>query len=67
MRKIFLESNPFYVLEVMPNEKRGSIISKAEEKAFFSDDNKCEEAQAKLLNPEKSRQNQRGAYKAQAS
>ena len=53
MRKIFLESNPFYVLEVMPNEKRGSIISKAEEKAFFSDDNECEEAQAKLLNPEK--------------
>ena len=53
MRKTFLEKNPFYILEVMPNEKRGAIISKAEEKAFFADDNECEDAQAKLLNPEK--------------
>ena len=53
MRKTFLEQNPFYILEVSPNEKRASIISKAEEKAFFSDSNECEEAQAKLLNPEK--------------
>lgn len=53
MRKIFLEQNPFYILEVSPNEKRASIISKAEEKAFFADGNECEEAQAKLLNPEK--------------
>lgn len=53
MRKTFLEQNPFYILEVSPNEKRASIISKAEEKAFFSDGNECEEAQAKLLNPEK--------------
>lgn len=53
MRKTFLEQNPFYILEVSPNEKRASIISKAEEKAFFADSNECEEAQAKLLNPEK--------------
>lgn len=53
MRKTFLEQNPFYILEVSPNEKRASIISKAEEKAFFADGNECEEAQAKLLNPEK--------------
>ena len=53
MKKNFLERNPFYILEVMPNEKRASIISKAEEKAFFADDNECEEAQTKLLNPEK--------------
>ena len=44
MRKTFLEQNPFYILEVSPNEKRASIISKAEEKAFFSDSNECEEA-----------------------
>ena len=48
MRKTFLEKNPFYILEVMPNEKRGAIISKAEEKAFFADDNECEDAQAIL-------------------
>ena len=53
MRKTFLEQNPFYILEVSPNEERASIISKAEEKAFFADGNECEEAQAKLLNPEK--------------
>lgn len=53
MRNTFLEQNPFYILEVSPNEKRASIISKAEEKAFFADGNECEEAQAKLLNPEK--------------
>ena len=49
----FLEQNPFYILEVSPEDKRTTIISKAEEKAFFMDGNACEEAQAKLLNPEK--------------
>ena len=53
MRNTFLEQNPFYILEVSPNEKRASIISKAEEKAFLADGNECEEAQTKLLNPEK--------------
>ena len=53
MRHTFLEQNPFYILEVSPEDKRTSIISKAEEKAFFADGNECEEAQAKLLNPEK--------------
>lgn len=53
MRDTFLEQNPFYILEVSPSEKRAAIISKAEEKAFFAEGNECEEAQAKLLNPEK--------------
>ena len=53
MQRTFLEKNPFYILEVMPGDKRASIISKAEEKAFFADGNECEEAQARLLNPEK--------------
>ena len=53
MQHTFLEQNPFYILEVSPEDKRALIISKAEEKAFFMDGNECEEAQAKLLNPEK--------------
>ena len=51
MQKTFLEKNPFYILEVMPGDKRATIISKAEEKAFFADGNECEEAQATLINP----------------
>lgn len=51
--KSVLINNPFFVLEVLPTDKRHTIISQAEEKAFFSDGNECEEAQAKLLNPEK--------------
>ena len=51
MQRTFLEKNPFYILEVMPGDKRASIISKAEEKAFFADGNECEEAQASLINP----------------
>lgn len=50
MQKIFLEKNPFYILEVLPGDKRASIISKAEEKTFFADGNECEEAQASLIN-----------------
>ena len=53
MHNTFLEKNPFYVLEVSPGDKRASIISKAEEKAFFDDSNACEEAQASLINPTK--------------
>ena len=53
MRNTFLEQNPFYILEVSPDEKRANIISKAEEKAFFADGNECEEAQAFLINPTK--------------
>ena len=51
MQRTFLEKNPFYILEVMPGDKRASIISKAEEKAFFANGNECEEAQASLINP----------------
>lgn len=51
MQKTFLEKNPFYILEVLPGDKRASIISKAEEKAFFADGNECDEAQASLINP----------------
>ena len=51
MRHTFLEKNPFYILEVSPGEKRASIIAKAEEKAFFSKGNECEEAQSSLINP----------------
>lgn len=51
MQETFLEKNPFYILEVTPGEKRASIISKAEEKAFFADGNEYEEAQSSLLNP----------------
>lgn len=51
MRHTFLEKNPFYILEVSPGEKRASIIAKAEEKAFFSEGNECEEAQSSLINP----------------
>lgn len=53
MRHTFLEQNPFYILEVSPSEKRASIMAKVEEKSFFSEGNECEEAQARLLNPEK--------------
>lgn len=49
----FLEKNPFFVLEVAPTDKRSTIISKAEEKAFFLEGNLCDEAQAGLLNPAK--------------
>lgn len=37
----------------MPGDKRATIISKAEEKAFFTESNEYEEAQLMLLNPEK--------------
>lgn len=47
----FLEKNPFFVLEASPTDKRATIISKAEEKAFFLEGNSCDEAQASLLNP----------------
>lgn len=53
MSKLFLEENPFYILEVSPCDKRTLIIQKAEEKSFFADDNSCEAAQTILLNPEK--------------
>lgn len=53
MQNLFLEKNPFYILEASPYDKRANIISKAEEKAFFTDSGICEEAQAKLLHPEK--------------
>lgn len=45
-----LVNNPFYVLEVAPTDTRATIISKAEEKAFFLEGNSCDEAQASLLN-----------------
>ena len=49
----FLENNPFYVLGALPTDKRATIIAKAEEKAFFLDGSKCDEAQSSLLNPSK--------------
>ena len=49
----FLEKNPFFVLEVSPTDRRATIISKAEEKAFLLEGNSCDEAQACLLNPSK--------------
>ena len=49
----FLEKNPFFVLEVAPTDKRATIISKAEEKAFFLEGSSCDEAQTVLLNPSK--------------
>ena len=48
-----LNNNPFYLLEVSPKDKRATIISKAEEKAFFLDDGTCDTAQTTLLNPSK--------------
>lgn len=48
-----LKNNPFYILEVSPQDKRATIISKSEEKAFFLDDGSCEAAQSTLLNPYK--------------
>jgi len=53
VQKLFLEKNPFYILEVSPYDKRADIIAKAEEKAFFMDSSNYEDAQARLLNPEK--------------
>ncbi len=53
MQAVFLEKNPFYILEASPTDTRASIVAKAEEKAFFLDSGSCEEAQAKLLNPSK--------------
>lgn len=49
----FLDENPFYVLDVLPTDKRSTISSNADEKAFFFDSNVCSEAQASLLNPSK--------------
>lgn len=49
----FLEKNPFFVLDVLPTDKRTTIVGKAEEKAFFLDGNICNEAQMSLLNPAK--------------
>lgn len=49
----FLEKNPFFLLEVSPTDRRATIISKAEEKAFLLEGNSCDEAQAYLLNPSK--------------
>ena len=50
---MYLNQNPFYLLEISPKDKRATIISKAEEKAFFLDDGSGEAAQATLLNPAK--------------
>ncbi len=49
----FLEKNPFFVLDILPTDKRTAIVGKAEEKAFFLDGNICNEAQTSLLNPAK--------------
>ena len=51
MQNTFLEKNPFYLLEILPSDKRETIISKAEEKAFFANGNEYEEAQASLITP----------------
>ena len=48
-----LNNNPFYLLEASPRDKRATIISKAEEKAFFFEDDSSEVAQTTLLNPSK--------------
>lgn len=53
MQVFNFNNNPFYLLEVSPKDKRTTIISKAEEKAFFLEDGSCEAAQATLLNPSK--------------
>ena len=53
MQTLNFYTNPFYLLEVSPKDKRTTIISKAEEKAFFLEDGSCEVAQATLLNPSK--------------
>ena len=53
MQTLFLEKNPFYILEVSPEDKRTIIIEKAEEKAFFTDNSLYENSQANLLNPAK--------------
>lgn len=53
MQVFNLNNNPFYLLEVSPRDKRATIISKAEEKAFFLEDGSGEAAQATLLNPAK--------------
>ena len=36
------KNNPFFILEVSPQDKRTTIISKAEEKAFFAEGNEIE-------------------------
>lgn len=53
MQVFNISNNPFYLLEVSPRDKRATIISKSEEKAFFLDDGSGEAAQATLLNPAK--------------
>ena len=53
MQVFNINNNPFYLLEVSPKDKRATIISKAEEKAFFLEGDSCEAAQATLLNPTK--------------
>ena len=53
MQVFNLNNNPFYLLEVSPRDKRATIISKAEEKAFFLEDGSGEVAQSTLLNPSK--------------
>ena len=53
MQVFNINNNPFYLLEVSPKDKRATIISKAEEKAFFLEGDSCETAQATLLNPAK--------------
>ena len=35
MQTLNFYTNPFYLLEISPKDKRTTIISKAEEKAFF--------------------------------
>ena len=45
MQVFNLNNNPFYLLEVSPRDKRATIISKAEEKAFFLEDGSGEVAQ----------------------
>ncbi len=53
MQVFNLNNNPFYLLEVSPRDKRATIISNAEEKAFFLEDGSAEAAQAALLTPSK--------------
>ena len=47
------KNNPFFILEVAPQDKRTTIISKAEEKAFFAEGNEIEYAQSLLIHPTK--------------
>lgn len=48
---MILKNNPFFILNVSPNDNRRAIMSKAEELSLLGDSRQLEEAQSILINP----------------